>query len=71
MFKKLFFLSYAFDVMKTNARRRWHITLGLTDMSHTHRRPRARPTPAGRKGSDSLGWQQNEYVESFLANNAE
>ena len=36
---------------------------------HT-RRPRARPAPAGRKGSDSLGWQQNEYVESWL-NNAE
>ena len=36
---------------------------------HT-RRPRARPTPAGRKGSDSLGRQQNEYVESWL-NNAE
>ena len=36
---------------------------------HT-RRPRARPTPAGRKGSDSLGWQQPEYVESWL-NNAE
>ena len=36
---------------------------------HT-RRPRARPAPAGRKGSDSLGRQQNEYVESWL-NNAE
>ena len=34
---------------------------------HT-RRPRARPTPAGRKGSDSLGRQQNEYVESWLNN---
>ena len=34
---------------------------------HT-RRPRARPTPAGRKGSDSLGWQQPEYVESWLNN---
>ena len=36
--------------------------------SQTHRHPahppppaRAPPTPAGRKGSDSLGWQQNEY----------
>ena len=26
------------------------------------------PTPAGRKGSDSLGWQQPEYVESWLNN---
>ena len=34
---------------------------------HT-RRPRARPAPAGRKGSDSLGWQQPEYVESWLNN---
>ena len=46
-----------------------HIALGPTDIPHT-RRPRARPTPAGRKGSDSLGRQQNEYVESWL-NNAE
>ena len=34
---------------------------------HT-RRPRARPTPAGREGSDSLGRRQPEYVESWLNN---
>ena len=31
-----------------------HRSRPLTDIPHT-RRPRARPTPAGRKGSDSLG----------------
>ena len=41
--------------------RTWHIALGPTDIPHT-RRPRARPTPAGRKGSVSLGRQQNEYL---------
>ena len=49
----------------------WHIALGLTDIPHTRRTPaapRARPTPAGREGSDSLGWQQTEYVESWLNN---
>ena len=48
------------DVLKTNARRTWHIALGPTDIPHT-RRPRARPTPAGRKGSDSLG-RKVEYL---------
>ena len=52
---------------ETNARRTWHIALGPTDIPHT-RRPRARPTPAGRKGSDSLGRRQPEYVESWLNN---
>ena len=37
----LIFLSLAFDVMKTNARRTWHIALGLTDIPHT----RAHPPP--------------------------
>ena len=37
-----------------------HIALGPTDIPHT-RRPRARPTPAGRKGSDSLGLKA-EYL---------
>ena len=67
-----FFLSLAFDVMKQRK-----ADMAYRSRAHRHpahsphtRRPRARPTPAGRKGSDSLGWQQNEYVESWL-NNAE
>jgi len=43
-----------------------HIALGPTDIPHT-RRPRARPTPAGRKGSDSLGRQQNSGSLSCFA----
>ena len=48
-------------MLGNKARRTWHIALGPTDIPHT-RRPRARPTPAGRKGSDRLGRQQNEYL---------
>ena len=45
--------------------------LGPTDIPHTRRTPAApprapRPAPAGRKGSDSLGRQQNEYVDLFF-----
>ena len=65
-------LSLAFDVRKQSK-----ADMAYRSRAHRHpahpphtRRPRARPTPAGRKGSDSLGWQQNEYVESWL-NNAE
>ena len=68
----LFFLSLAFDVMKQRK-----ADMAYRSRAHRHpahsphtRRPRARPAPAGRKGSDSLGRQQNEYVESWL-NNAE
>ena len=46
------FLSLAFDVMKTNARRTWHIALGPTDIPHTRRTPaapaRAPPRPGER-----------------------
>ena len=34
-------------------------------MPHTRRRPRARPTPAGRKGSESLGLQQSRVFFVF------
>ena len=66
------FLSLAFDVRKQRK-----ADMAYRSRAHRHpahsphtRRPRARPAPAGRKGSDSLGRQQNEYVESWL-NNAE
>ena len=61
------FFELSLRCYETNARRTWHIALGPTDIPHT-RRPRARPTPAGRKGSDSLGRRQPEYVESWLNN---
>ena len=61
------FFELSLRCYETNARRTWHIALGPTDIPHTRRPPRA-PTPAGRKGSDSLGWQQPEYVESWLNN---
>ena len=44
------------------------ISLSDPQTSRTPAAARARPTPAGRKGSDSFGWQQNEYVESWLNN---
>ena len=56
----------SFDVMNKR-KAEMAYPLGLTDIPHT-RRPRARPTPAGRKGSDSLGRRQPEYVESWLNN---
>ena len=66
------FLSLAFDVMKQRK-----ADMAYRSRAHRHpahsphtRRPRARPTPAGREGSDSLGRRQPEYVESWL-NNAE
>ena len=58
----------AFD--KTNARQTHAHRSRATDIPHT-RRPRARPTPAGRKGSDSLGRQQNEYILHSMCKNAE
>ena len=58
------FLSLAFGVMKQRK-----ADMAYRSRAHRHpadsphpRRPRARPTPAGRKGSDSLGRQQNEYL---------
>ena len=48
------FFELSLRCYETNARRTWHIALGPTDIPHT-RRPPARPTPAGRKGSDRLG----------------
>ena len=65
------FLSLAFDVMKQRK-----ADMAYRSRAHRHpahsphtRRPRARPTPAGRKGSDRLGWQQNEYVEREIFSN--
>ena len=65
-----FILSLAFDVRKQSK-----ADMAYRSRAHRHhahsphtRRPRARPTPAGRKGSDSLGRRQPEYVESWLNN---
>ena len=63
-----FIFELAFDVMKQSKADTHIIALGPTDIPHT-RRPRARPTPAGRKGSDSLG--QTRYLALRMCENAE
>ena len=57
----LFFFSDVMNKRKADMAYRSRAHRHPAHPPHT-RRPRARPTPAGRKGSDSLGWQQNEYL---------
>ena len=58
------FFELSLRCYETNARRTWVMAYRSRGHRHprTHTRPRARPTPAVRKGSDSLGRRQTRYL---------
>ena len=72
IYRTMLFFELSLRCYETNARRTWHIALGLTDIPHTRRTPaapaRAPPRP-GERGVTVWDYEP-EYVESWL-NNAE